>query len=300
MEQYSDALQCYNKNKSVLEGLGYEVGQYREINCGLQFEIKKDEKRGIIRVYQGKKGVRIDLSQVRNEEILNDISIKLSAPQRTGSSDPKDSDDPVEIIGTDESGKGDYFGPLVIAGVYVDAANGDKLIKLGVDDSKKLSDKLINLLAGKIREMCPYSVVAIGNERYNELYSRVGNLNRMLAWGHARAIENLLSIVECKDALSDQFGDPSLIENALMEKGKNINLRQRPRAEENVAVAAASILARDEFVKRMEDMSKKYGIDFPKGASSGVLETARVFTQKYGMDELKKVAKLHFKTTLTI
>jgi ribonuclease HIII len=299
LRRYDNAFECYEDYKTLLERLGFEVGEYKKINCGLQFEIRLEQKKGIIRIYEGKKGINIDLSQIRDAKILHNIHKDLNV-KCIQCGENIINDDPNDIIGTDESGKGDYFGPLVIAGVYINGDIGPKLKSIGVDDSKKLSAKQIETLSAKIKKMCKYSVVTIGNERYNELYQKLGNLNLMLAWGHARAIENLLNIVDCKNALSDKFGDSSLIENALMEKGKNINLMQRPRAEDNAAVAAASILARNEFVVRMDALSAKYRIKFPKGASSGIIEAAREFTAKYGMDELKHVAKLHFKTTGSI
>lgn len=204
------------------------------------------------------------------------------------------------IIGTDESGKGDYFGPLVIAGVYADENVKKELKKLGVIDSKKLNDVHIALLASKIKAICKYTIVVIGNPKYNELYLKVGNLNKLLAWGHARVIENILEETNCEIALSDQFGNPELIENALMSKGKKILLEQRPRAEENVVVAAASILARNEFVERMKNLSEKYKIDFPKGASNSTVEVAKEFIKIYGKENLSAVAKLHFKNTLKL
>lgn len=201
------------------------------------------------------------------------------------------------IIGTDESGKGDYFGPLVIAGVYADENIKKQLRNLGVDDSKKIKDSHIALLAPKIKAICKYKVVVIGNEKYNELYNKINNLNKLLAWGHARVIENILEETECNIALSDQFGSPELIENALMKKGKNITLEQRPKAEENVVVAAASILARNEFINILSRMSRKYDLEFPKGVSNKTKDIGKEFIRKYGKDSLNKVAKLHFKTT---
>src|SRR5687768_17676847 len=125
------------------------------------------------------------------------------------------------------------------------------LLLLQVRDSKKISDGRIVEIAPDIRLVCPHSVVAIGPQRYNELYATIKNLNRLLAWGHARALENLLQQVDCDLAISDQFGDERLILNALQEKGKRIQLIQRTRAEADLAVAAASIVARAEFLLRL-------------------------------------------------
>jgi ribonuclease HIII len=203
----------------------------------------------------------------------------------------------VRWIGSDEAGKGDYFGPLVTAGVLVDNTIVKSLEELGVKDSKRLSDNSVKELAAKIKKMCLCSVVTIGPAKYNELYTKIRNLNRLLAWGHSRAIENILNTEECDYALADQFGDEKFIIAALMEKGKGIKVKQEIRAESDIGVAAASILARAEFVHRLAMLSVKYGMDFPKGASPAVIETGKEFVRRYGKERLKEVAKIHFKTT---
>ena len=203
---------------------------------------------------------------------------------------------PLPHIGVDESGKGDFFGPLVIAGVLATEENSKKFIEAGIKDSKKLTDDKILKLAGLIKANATHSVVVIGNEKYNELYAKFNNLNKLLAWGHARVIENILEKEPCSYALSDKFGNESLIKNALIDKGKNIILEQRVRGEADIAVAAASILARAEYVNRMQTLSSRYEIELPKGASDKVLMTGKNFAQKYGNEKLKFVAKLHFKT----
>ena len=203
-------------------------------------------------------------------------------------------------IGTDESGKGDFFGPLVVAGVQVTPANKEKFIELGIKDSKKLNDSTIKKLAAFIRNNSVHSVVVMTPKKYNELYSKFKNLNKLLAWGHARAIENILEKSPCTYALSDKFGDERLIQNALMKNGREIKLDQRVRAESDIAVAAASIIARAEFVKRMDELALKYGIDFPKGASDKVVQKGKDFVKKYTVNDLNEVAKLHFKTTIEV
>ena len=203
-------------------------------------------------------------------------------------------------IGTDESGKGDYFGPLVVAGVCVDPTVLPALSDLNVRDSKRISDAVVIRLAAQVRELCPHSIVAIGPKRYNELYQKIRNLNRLLAWAHARSIENLLEEVECARAVTDQFGDERFVLSALMRKGKDISLEQRPKAEDDPAVAAASILARAEFLQRLERLSGEVGIPLLKGASQGVEDTARSLVRRYDGDILKNVAKLHFRTTAKV
>lgn len=203
-------------------------------------------------------------------------------------------------IGIDESGKGDYFGPLVIAGVYVSLHQEEQLRLAGVRDSKAISDKKVTDLATQIRNLCLFTVVAIGPERYNSLHASFKNLNKLLAWGHARAIENLLEKVPCDRIVADQFGDERLLNNALMAKGKTVKLIQKPRAEEEIAVAAASIIARAEFLRRLRDLSARYGIALPKGASNLVITAGREFIRKHGTEALGQVAKLHFRTTASV
>lgn len=203
-------------------------------------------------------------------------------------------------IGIDESGKGDYFGPLVIAAAYVNPVIERDLKLMQVRDSKRISDPRVLQLASDLRQVCKHSIVAIGPERYNELYQKIGNLNRLLAWGHARALENLLEQVDAQQAIADQFGDERFILNALLEKGKHVQLVQRPKAEEDLAVAAASILARAEFLRRLSALSEKIGTSLPKGASPSVELAARMVVKKRGQDALRTIAKLHFKTTKAV
>jgi len=211
----------------------------------------------------------------------------------------------VPRLGVDESGKGDFFGPLTIAGVYVNESIVNQWREVGIQDSKNISsDKRMAHLADVIRKTpgCVYSVVPIGNEAYNRLYAKMRSVNTVLAWGHARVIENLMEQGSRMSpapirAISDQFAkDKSTVAKALMSLGKEIELVQRHKAEEDLAVAAASILARDEFVTRLRKLGQQYGMEFPKGASAKVDQVAREFVKTRGADELKKVAKVHFRT----
>jgi ribonuclease HIII len=206
--------------------------------------------------------------------------------------------------GIDESGKGDYFGPLVVASVFVDGTTAPALIKAGVTDSKLIkSDKKIYALAEIIRNTTRgnFAVVAMGPEAYNRLHTKFGNVNRLLAWGHARTLENLLEKVpDCPRAISDQFGAKELVQRALLEKGRKLKLEQMHRAEADVAVAAASILARAEFIFRMDRLGEMAGVALPRGASAAVVAAAVQVAKKNGFEGLARVAKLHFKTTDTV
>lgn len=202
-------------------------------------------------------------------------------------------------IGTDESGKGDFFGPLVVVAVWADAATGARLADWGVTDSKRLSDGRAKSLADKIvKARIPHAVVAIGPPRYNQLYAKIKNLNRLLAWAHARAMENILGEVEAEIMVADQFGNASLIEQALMEKGRTVRLFQMPRGERDIAVAAASVVARAEFLRRLQELSRDAGVELPKGAGHQVDEAAANIIRTRGEDALAAVAKCHFKNLI--
>lgn len=204
-------------------------------------------------------------------------------------------------IGVDESGKGDYFGPLVIAGAYVDADVARKLREVGVMDSKRISsDARIHSIAEEMRRIpgLVSEVIVVGPERYNQLYSQFGNLNKLLAWGHAKVIELLLeNVPDCPRAVSDQFANALVLERAMQKRGRNIVLEQRTKAESDPAVAAASILAREKFVAWLKEHGERFEIELPKGVSPAVKDAARAIFQRFGGGALGSVAKTHFKTT---
>ena len=210
---------------------------------------------------------------------------------------------PFPHIGTDEVGKGDYFGPLVVAGALVPVDAVDSLQILGVRDSKLLSDTTVRNLASQIRILLGrhrVEEITISPLKYNALYQKMRNVNRILGWAHARAIENLLSNGEgCTMAVADQFGDPGYIRDSLMARGKRIDLKQTIKAERDLAVAAASILARDIFLHKREEMSECYGVVFPKGATD-VVPFGKKLVEEQGLNILPHVSKLHFSTTSEI
>ena len=207
-------------------------------------------------------------------------------------------------FGIDESGKGDFFGPLVIAGAYTDAVITRRLIDAGVVDSKRVtSHARIRQLAAAIRATpgCTTEVVAIGPQRYNEMHDSFGNLNRLLAWGHARIIEKLATArPACPRALSDQFARPEVLQHAMREKGLTIRLEQRTHGESDTAVAAASILARERFIDWIDKTSCAGGVKLPLGASNAVVQAGRELVARHGRDALGKAAKLHFRTTAAV
>src|SRR6266567_4455111 len=203
-------------------------------------------------------------------------------------------------FGVDESGKGDFFGPLVISGAYVDRGIARKLLDAGVQDSKRIgSDARMRALAETIRKssLGLVETVLIGPAKYNELYEKFGNLNRLLGWGHARVIENLLARKPgCLRSLSDQFADAGVIRASLLKHGRKIAIEQRPRAESDIAVAAASIVAREAFINWLDRKSKELGLRLQRGVSPGVKESARKLVEMNGPGALREVAKVHFRT----
>ncbi len=207
-------------------------------------------------------------------------------------------------IGVDESGKGDFFGPLVIASAYSDKTLVKPMQEIGVRDSKTISSDARALdIAKALRQLLGnrFSIVAIGPRKYNELYTRIRNVNSILSWGHARAIENLLEkIPSCTRAVSDQFGSKEQVKRALMQKGRKIELVQMHKAESDIAVAAASILAREAFLVGLRKLGEQYEVKFPKGASDLVQQAAVNAIVKHSPTILLETAKCHFKTTDTV
>lgn len=203
-------------------------------------------------------------------------------------------------IGVDESGKGDFFGPLCVAAVFASGDQITHLQKIGVKDSKCLSDPTILILAKQVATTCPHTIVTIGPERYNTLYRQFGNLNLLLGWGHATAIDELLKKVDCALVVIDKFAAEHVVETALKRKNRSLKLEQRTKGEQDVVVAAASILARASFVNGMHALSKRYGLELPKGASALTIAAGKKFVSTHGQEALPLVAKIHFKTTLEI
>ncbi len=196
-----------------------------------------------------------------------------------------------------------------VAGVYVNPRVLEAWKNQGIRDSKNISsDAQVARLADLIRDTpgCVHTVVAIGPEAYNRMHGRNGSVNRVLAWGHARVIENLLGQRHRMNpppvrAISDQFAaDKGTIERALLELGRNLELVQRHKAESDPAVAAASILARDEFVRRLRRLGEQFGLELPKGASKQVEAVGRTFVEKHGAEALAQVAKMHFRTSYRV
>ena len=249
-------------------------------------------------VYFSKKGNKVVLQGNKELQLYQKVYILIFG-ERLFDNDKTSFTEPEIYIGTDESGKGDYFGPLVIAAVYSDPSISKKLKEIGVRDSKELTDQSISIIASKIKKLegCVFDVIVINPEKYNILYDKMRNLNKLLGWAHAKAIENVLNVKIAPEAISDKFGNEKYIHNSLQEKGKEIKLHQLTKAEKFTAVAAASILARDSFSKWFYRLKKQMNIQLPKGASQKVEKKAKYIKKQLGDEVLGKLVKLHFKTT---
>ncbi len=297
MNYEQKAISLSNEQKRILTAGGYNVsGPVKGSYCYELTALRGKEKVKVL-TYFSLKGNKILLQGNKESEIYNDIHRLIFGESLFTADD--ETIEPDVYIGTDESGKGDYFGPLVTAGVYVDKNVSEQLKKVGVKDSKVLTEFAIRKLESDIKSISggKFNIVVINPEKYNALYDKFGNLNKLLGWAHARVLENLLSIQEADTAISDKFGDERYIIISLQSKGKQLRLLQYHRAEKYTAVAAASILARGRMLNWFEAAGKKYGMEIPKGASPAVEAAAKKIKEKYGDDVLYQLTKKHFKTT---
>ncbi len=205
-----------------------------------------------------------------------------------------------EWIGTDEAGKGDYFGPLVVAGVYVNAECRDEFLDMGITDGKKVSNPRVHKLADWMWKHYERHIVVSQKmpEEYNSLYEilkkRDQNLNTMLAKLHVKVIQTLANRMGAKHALVDKFANNDIITPQLAQQ--DIEIKQETKAERDIAVAAASVIARDAFLRGIESLSQEYEMQLPRGAYQ-VTEAGKEFVKKHGGKALRNVAKLHFRTT---
>jgi len=304
--------------KALLAGANIKLSGEKPVPYGLRLDLRQADEMVPLTLYYGKKGFSLVLAgkagvlKAKLEALFGLApSTSLTTEAALFDSAPK-SNKPYGFeavtgfesgwIGTDESGKGDVFGPLVVAAVAVNPAIVSELERIGVKDCKQLSDKKVAEFADKIRQICQgrYQELVLMPSRYNSLYATLKqegkNLNPLMGWAHARVIEDTLAIAPCNFAIADKFADVRLIENRLMARGRSVMLIQKTHAEQNIAVAAASVLARDSFLRGLAGLSQKYGVDFPKGAGTPVAAAIRQFVAQHGKQLLPEVGKVHFRT----
>jgi len=295
MNSYTHALtkEQATKLRTLLEELGFEFSPK-------EWTIFFAQKNKLsVAVYE--KGPKVLVQGRGVEEFVQfELEPKILGEAKLGYEEVHSPEMFEQHFGVDESGKGDFFGPLVIAGVYVDRGIARKLLDAGVVDSKRIgSDARIRALADTVRKtsLGLVETVLIGPAKYIELYDKFGNLNRLLGWGHARVIENLLGKKPgCPRSLSDQFADSRVINASLLKHGRKIAIEQRPRAESDIAVAAASVVAREGFINWLERKSNELGMRLERGVSPSVKDAARKLVETNGPGALREVAKVHFRT----
>lgn len=236
--------------------------------------------------------------------VVQGSEVKLFAERyldgRAGESAPA-AEGPIEVgertlIGSDEAGKGDYFGPLVVVAVRADAKERRELVKAGVADSKTLSDERVRVLAPALEARYANATEVLEPAQYNLEHPRYKNLNPLLAELHARCIRRLAQPGLL--VLVDKFADERLVASRL--EGLELELHQRTKAEREPVVAAASVIARNLFLEGLEKLSEEFAVDLHKGAGEPTDRSAREFVRLHGREALARVAKVHFKNTQKI
>lgn len=285
---------------------GIQVYEQVPLQYGLQLRLILEDEKAVLNIYHSaKKGISLVIggkTDTQLRRMLQEIVGEHVSQQVVQVPESKHSWE--DWIGSDESGKGDYFGPLVVCSFRADKEAEKRLWALGVMDSKLLNDHQIKDLAQRLYTEFPGCMngIVLMPKTYNRIIEdmkRQGrNLNDLLAWQHFKVLEEMLKATDAPDGiLVDQFTSRKTLSRLFQAKELDVNLVERPRSESDAAVAAASILARFQYISAMAAMSRKWGIGFAPGAGAKVDRIARQFVQKYGKERLGEVAKLHFKNT---
>jgi len=280
------------------EKAGLKLDDSRDIPYGQQLNFLKGSEKITLNIYYSqKKGISAIPGGKKNTKIYEALNNIVSENKVV-----KKIDHNWKIwVGTDESGKGDFFGPLVVCGFAVEEKFRPALEKLGIKDSKRLKDDKITEIAQILYKNYRkyFEVIMLEPVKYNELYGKFRDqnkkLNEMLAWMHGRVILNLQQRINFEGAVIDKFAKDRILLDSLKDL-KKISLIQQVKAEEDLAVACASIIARYNFSRSIKELSDKFKLELPKGASSKVIEAGRKFRNLHSNSKLVEVAKIHFKT----
>ncbi len=296
MQNESTAFQLIEKIAGRIEEHSLISTSITKREYNFELMVERNTEKVKVQVYFGKKGVKTILQGNVDSALYKEVD-KIIADEPKFQFTEKEIDEPNEYIGTDESGKGDFFGPLVTAAFYINESYRKELLSLGVRDSKDLSDSQISFIASQIKKRFPdsHEIITISPPKYNELYEKFKNLNKILNWSHSKAIENLLKKKDCHYVITDKFSKEEL-QISSSTKMSDVEFVQTPKAERFVGVAAASIMARDQFNKWFNGQ-RKLGVKLQKGSSEIVEQIAREIISKFGRDKLSDLAKTHFKTT---
>lgn len=284
-----------------LASRGINVSSQREIAYGVQLRLERDGQTATLNLYySAKKGLSKVLGAASGSSLKKELEELCGEKERPVG----DFHTWERWIGSDECGKGDYFGALVVAAFAMDAELESGLRKLGVMDSKKLRDSQIKTIALQLYESYNSRIacIVIKPIKYNEIIAdmqtRKQNLNDLLAWQHGTAIIELLGRhANTQGVLVDQFSRQKKVRKFIQSRELPIPVEERPKAESDPAVAAASIIARYQFIQSRQAMDRHYKMKFPLGSGKNVLGPAREFADKFGWNRLAEVAKLHFVTS---
>lgn len=292
----NQAFELINQIKKKLSDTGIECGITEKRQYNFEFTAREFSEKIKVQVYFGKKGVKTVLQGNSDLEIHSKIESILNGGKVNSGKD-KNLAEPDEYLGSDETGKGDFFGPLTVAAVYLNKDLSDKLKKIGVCDSKDLNDNQINLMAEEIKGIIgnKFKVIIVEPEVYNEVYVKFNNLNKMLDSLHFQVLDPLLEKFKCKNVIVDKFSKSEL---EIVKKwgSESVEFEIVTKAERYTAVAAASILARAAFNSWFEKNRDEEGDELPKGASLNVEKFASVKKKIFGLKYFENKAKLHFKT----
>jgi ribonuclease HIII len=309
MTEINNAIAKHQELYYLLSPSKFIVSEYKEIPRGVQFFVQKDGWSGSIKIYQHEdSNVKIDFSQLDKSKysalIKSLTEAKKNSPQKKPKNPVADRRIALPAIGCDLAGKADYFGSLVIAAVYIDRQISVKLSMAGVQDIRNISDTKIEVVAREIRKICQdkFAIVEISPPEYNQLYSQLEtenrSLNDLLIGGYARSIDQLLTKVRCETAIVDKLVNENLLLEHLQRKNREVKVIQdRHQTESHLAIAAASILAKDRFISSLRQLGKQYKVELPKGSAKAVITVAKQLVAAQGIEVLGEVAKLHFKTT---
>ncbi len=299
MNLKENAFKSISKIKSILETEGISTSSVSEKIYNYEISLSVNKTSLKVQVYFGKKGVKTVIQGDSSSLAYNQIQ-NLIFDQPALNFSNKELSEPDNYIGSDECGKGDFFGPLVTAAAFVDSNTQKKLKLIGVRDSKDLSEPQIFDLASKIKKIIAgnYEVIKINPSKYNQLYEEFKNLNKLLNWAHSKAIDSLLVKTHCKTVITDKFSNKDLNVTSNINHS-SVEFLQEHKAEKYIGVAAASILARDEFNKWFIHQ-KELGFTLPKGASDAVIAAASKLIKSIDENSFSNFAKLHFKTMLKI
>lgn len=299
---------------------GFSIAGEKDVNYGHQFILAHGSDKLHLTVYNGKKGRRLVWTGSSEwTEFLQAalaVSEREQQKRRQGHAAQAPQCSPADAMsfctpagagsraavwaGSDESGKGDFFGPLVVAAVVADEQAALNMQLRGVRDCKALSDKKILELEKVIMdEALDYSVLELKprfyNLRYEQIKKQRGNLNNLLGSGHINALSQVLERQKrCGSALIDQFMRSDALLKELHERFPDVSVMQQPKAEANMAVAAASVLARARFLRSMAALSAQAGEQLPKGGGAQATAAARRLAQRQGREALRDYVKLHF------